>query len=156
MQLSGLTRGLRASAAYRDLLAALHHATTTSPILRAARPFMLATLAHDWHAPIIYVTARGKRAHNVSEQLPIWLADTRPIYRFAEPTPAFYDRLPWDNAVIQSRLEALAALNFTPSPSPITPSPLAPLPKGEGNLTPPLYAVERGQGGEDTLKTHLS
>jgi transcription-repair coupling factor (superfamily II helicase) len=149
MQLSGLTRGLRASAAYRDLLAALHHATTTSPILRAARPFMLATLAHDWHAPIIYVTARGKRAHNVSEQLPVWLADTRPIYRFAEPTPAFYDRLPWDNAVIQSRLEALAALNFTPSPSPITPSPLAPLPKGEGNLTPPLHAVERGQGGED-------
>ncbi len=180
MQLSGLTHVLRESAAYRDLLASLRHSTTASTILRAARPFTLAALAHDWHAPIIYVTARGKRAHNVSEQLPVWLADSRPIYRFAEPTPAFYDRIPWDNAVIQSRLEVLAALmddftpspgqssqgatpyhregnNPTPSPSPYhregdnpTPSP-SPYHR-EGDLTPPRHVWRGGRGVRSDLE----
>ena len=110
MQLTGLTALLRASHAYRQLVEDLTSGTHALNVLRAARPFLVAALAQDTIAPIIYITARGKRAHNTAEQLPVWIDNTRPILRFAEPTPMFYDRIPWDRAVIQSRLETLAAI----------------------------------------------
>lgn len=113
MQLTGLTGLLREGAAYRDVLGRLGAFDSQDmSIIRAARPFVLAALAQDWHGPILYITARGKRAYNVAEQLPVWLGDSERIHRFAEPTPMFYDRLPWDNAVIRERLEALGALLY--------------------------------------------
>ncbi|MCU0512488.1 MAG: transcription-repair coupling factor [Anaerolineae bacterium] len=119
MLLSGLTARLRQSQRYQDLQAQLQAGSVTQPLLRAARPFVLATLAQDWPAPLLYITGRGKRAHNVAEQLPVWLDDGRPVLRLAEPTPMFYDRLPWDKSVIQSRLEVLAALTQPGQPAPI-------------------------------------
>lgn len=114
MHLIGLTTLLRQSKFYRDHLADLQNATSHEwHVIRAARPYVLASLAQDWHAPIIYLTARGKRAYNVAEQLPVWLGDTDRIYRYADPTPALYDRLPWDKTVIRERLEALKALLYT-------------------------------------------
>lgn len=110
MQLTGLTALLRFSHAYRQLVEEVTSGTHALNVLRAARPFLVAALAQDTTAPIIYITSRGKRAHNTAEQLPVWLDSARPILRFAEPTPMFYDRIAWDRAVIQSRLESLASL----------------------------------------------
>lgn len=111
MQLTGLLDLLRGSAAYRDLLTHLNgnNAMPDLGIIRAARPFLLAALARDWPGAVIYVTGRIDRAYNVSEQLPVWLGD-RPVYRFAEPTPVFYERAPWGENVIRSRIATLTAL----------------------------------------------
>ncbi len=136
MQLTGLTELLRSSHAYRQLVEDLTSGTHALNVLRAARPFLVAALAQDTTAPIIYITARGKRAHNTAEQLPVWIDSTRPILRFAEPTPMFYDRIPWDRAVIQSRLETLAALMPLESSSPQGG-------EGQGEVSPILITSAR-------------
>ena len=71
---------------------------------------MLAALAREWDGPVLFLTARVDRAWNVAGQLPVWLPD-RPVYRFAEPVPHFYERAPWGDAAIRSRIAALAALH---------------------------------------------
>lgn len=111
MQLTGLLDLLRSSGIYRDLLTRLenHSAMPDLGVIRAARPFLLAALAQEWSAPIIYITGRVDRAYNVSEQLPVWISD-RTIYRFAEPTALFYERSPWVENVIRGRIATLAAL----------------------------------------------
>src|SRR6476620_9177463 len=111
MQLTGLLDLLRSSSVYRDLLTRLRNdsAMPDLGVIRAARPFLLAALAQEWPAPIIYITGRVDRAYNVSEQLPVWLGD-RPVCRFAEPTALFYERTPWVENVIRGRIAALAAL----------------------------------------------
>src|SRR6185295_18494184 len=111
MQLNGLLDLLRSNSIYRDLLDHLNESGDVPElgVIRAARPFLLAALAQDWRAPIIYVTGRIDRAYNVSEQLPVWLGE-RPVYRFAEPTPLFYERAPWGENVIRSRIATLTAL----------------------------------------------
>lgn len=110
MQLSGLLDFLRESAAYREVLTRLQGGETPAlGVIRAARPFVLAALAQDWPGPVIYITPQIKRAYNVSEQLPVWLGE-RPVYRFAEPTPLFYERIAWLDNVVHNRLEALNAL----------------------------------------------
>ena len=82
-------------------------------VVRSARPFLLAALARDWTAPILYVTSAVRRAYNVSEQLPIWLDDEQRLHRFAEPSALFYDRAPWDLSVIRNRIATLSALTHT-------------------------------------------
>jgi transcription-repair coupling factor (superfamily II helicase) len=109
MHLSGLLNVLRNTHAYRAFLERLGETDGNIGIIRAARPFLLAALAEDWDGPVIYITSQIKRAYNVSEQLPVWLGD-RPIFRFAEPTPMFYERAPWTETVIRGRIETLAAL----------------------------------------------
>ncbi len=111
MLLSGLLDVLRASDAYRALLAQLNGAggAPDARAIRAARPAAAAALAADWAGPVVYITARVDRAYNVAEQLPVWLGE-RPIYRFAEPAPLFYDRAPWGETAVRSRISALAAL----------------------------------------------
>lgn len=112
MQLNGILDVLRDAQAYRAVLRQLRDSRDSASlgVLRSARPFVLSALARDWHAPIIYVTARIDRAYNVSEQIPVWLGDISPIFRFAEPAPFFYERSAWGDQAIRSRLETLAAL----------------------------------------------
>jgi transcription-repair coupling factor (superfamily II helicase) len=96
---------------YQALLAQLQtQAHSEQIVVRSARPFLLGALAQDWRGAIVYITARGRRAYNVTEQLTVWLGDERRIYRFAEPTPMFYDRLAWDRVVIRDRLQTLSLL----------------------------------------------
>ncbi|MEO8609596.1 MAG: transcription-repair coupling factor [Chloroflexota bacterium] len=111
MQLTGLLDVLRDSAAYHNLTDALKSGASLSDlgILRAARPFLLSALARDWDGPILYITARIDRAYNVSEQIPAWLGDV-PVYRFAEPTPLFYERAPWGETAVRNRIATLSAL----------------------------------------------
>ena len=77
MQLTGLLSLLRDTVSYGDLLASLQSKHQAEfDILRAGRPYLLATLAQDWQGVIVYVTPQVKRAYNVSEQLPVWLGLT--------------------------------------------------------------------------------
>jgi len=113
MQLTGLLDLLRNQPIYRELLAQLHRAQALGDlgVLRSARPYLLAALARDWPGPVVYITARIDRAYNVSEQLPVWLGE-RPINRFAEPAPHFYERAPWGETATRGRISTLAALAF--------------------------------------------
>ena len=115
LQLSGLLDVLRQTQRYRDLLDRLRarEARVDFNVVRAARPFLLAALARDWHEPILYLTAAVRRAYNVSEQLPIWLDDAQRLHRFAEPSARFYDRAPWEASVIRNRIATLSALTST-------------------------------------------
>ena len=123
MQLPGLLELLREAQPYRDLLAALRRSDDPLAlgVLRSARPFVAAALARDWGAPVVYVTTSIARAYNVSEQLPVWLGDAERITRFGEPAPVFYERAPWGEPAVRSRIETLATLmppEDTPSDSP--------------------------------------
>jgi transcription-repair coupling factor (superfamily II helicase) len=110
MQLTGLINVLHKTEQYRALLERLNvQGSDALSVIRAARPFVLAALAGDWHGPVIYITPQIKRAYNVSEQLPVWVGE-RPVHRFAEPTPLFYERVPWGENVIRSRTATLSAL----------------------------------------------
>ena len=111
MNLTGLLEKLRQTPAYRDLLHRLsaHEIFPDQHLLRAARPYVAATLAVDLQRPVIFLTGRIDRAHNIAEQLPVWIPDL-PVQRFAEPTATFYERAPWTAYTIQGRLKTLAAL----------------------------------------------
>jgi len=121
MNLSGLLDLLSETTAYRTLLRRLKngdtHTAASLGVLRAARPYVLAALAREWPAPVIYVTARVDRAYNAAEQLPVWQPDRR-VLRFAEPAPLFYERSAWGDAPTRARIETLAAL-MEDSPSPL-------------------------------------
>ncbi len=125
MQLSGLIDILREAQPYRAALNSLRASNEplTLGVLRAARPFVAAALARDWNAPVVYVTTRIDRAYNVSEQLPVWVGAADRIYRFGEPAPVFYERAPWGEPAVRSRIETLAALtppgDRMPDPPPL-------------------------------------
>lgn len=112
MNLSGLLDSLNRHPVYQDLLKRLRgtEKAIDYDIIRAARPFLIAALAREWDGPVLIVTAHIKRAYNIAEQLPVWLGDSIHIERLAEPTPLFYDRVPWDVGVIRNRIETLAVL----------------------------------------------
>ena len=116
--LSGLLDFLRESKGYQTLLAQLaaNSQRIQIDIVRSARPFLLAALAKDWDGPVVFLTAAVRRAYNVSEQLPIWLVDDARLYRFAEPSALFYERVPWDASVIRNRIDTLAALGGFKAP----------------------------------------
>ncbi|MBN1565370.1 MAG: transcription-repair coupling factor [Anaerolineae bacterium] len=111
MQLTGLLDVLRQTKAYQTVLHSLRHgqAVPDQHILRSARPFIVAALARDLDRPILWFAGRENRAHNITEQFPVWLPERR-IQRFAEPTATFYERSPWTESTIYSRLSTLAAL----------------------------------------------
>lgn len=113
MHLIGLTDLLREDSQFRAVYDRLSHSESLDwNIIRSARSYVIATLAREWNAPMLVLTGTGRRTHNIAEQLPVWLEDTGRIYRFAEPTPMFYDRLPLDKTVIQERIDTLQALLY--------------------------------------------
>jgi transcription-repair coupling factor (superfamily II helicase) len=112
MQLSGLVDILKGSHNFTQITRQLQQRSglVGFNVIRSARPYVTAALASEWKGPIIYVTAEIRRAYNIAEQLPVWLGAHYNILRFSEPTPQFYERVPWGEQVIRSRLEVLAAL----------------------------------------------
>jgi transcription-repair coupling factor (superfamily II helicase) len=110
MQLTGLIEHLIAQPEFRTHAAHIANHNAPWHIIRAARPFVVAGLARIWPAPVIYITARIKRTFDVAGQLPVWLGDDAPIYRFGEPASQFYERAPWGESAIRGRVEALHAL----------------------------------------------
>ncbi|MFZ4813819.1 MAG: transcription-repair coupling factor [Phototrophicaceae bacterium] len=124
MRLHGLLDALRRTPAFHNLLEQLRRPSRPEGLalglLRAARPYVLGALATDWHAPIVYISARPETAYNTAEQLPVWIDAVR-VTRFAEGSSAFYERSAWGESAISGRIGALAALlNDTPNhPAPV-------------------------------------
>ncbi len=113
MILNGVLPLIHAHPAYQALHTQLSDTVPIAQhfdVIRAARPVLAAALVASWNGPVIYITSRVKRSYDVAEQLPVWLSAETPIYRFAEPVPAFYEHAPWGDNVIPARLEALFAL----------------------------------------------
>ncbi|MCU0474731.1 MAG: DEAD/DEAH box helicase [Anaerolineae bacterium] len=119
MDLSGLLAHLTEHPAFTAQLATVADRPTWH-IVRAARAYVAAALARTRQTPVIYVTARVKRAYDIAGQLPVWLGDDAPIYRFGEPAASFYERAPWGESNIRTRVEALHALaQATPDNAPV-------------------------------------
>src|SRR5258707_3348108 len=141
MHLEGLLPIMRQLPSYPALLDRLRSGGTTPDqhLLRAARPFVSAALAHDLSRPVLLVTARVERAYNVAEQLPVWLPN-RPLLGFAEPSSLFYERSPWAAGTIRSRLDVLATL-------------CPPIGNRSANSLSdsPSLNSERGSGGEASI-----
>ena len=112
MHLIGLVDVLLEQPEFRARFAQLSGERTWT-VVRAARPYLTAALSRVWDGPVIYVTSRIKRAYDVSGQLPVWLGADAPVYRFGEPAPQFYERAPWGEGAVRSRIEALAALAWS-------------------------------------------
>ena len=121
ISLPGLLDFLRDSPRYQSLRSQLADDCKRAEldVVRAARPFVLAALARDWDGPVLYLTSAVRRAYNVIEQLPVWVTESERLLRFAEPSALYYDRAPWDAAVIRNRIETLRALTHGVGPSPI-------------------------------------
>jgi transcription-repair coupling factor (superfamily II helicase) len=111
MQLAGLLDVLRRTEAYQTVLRRLRdkQPVPDQHLLRSARPYLVAALAQDLQRPVIVLVGRVDRAHNLSEQLPVWIPDL-PVQRLAEPTATFYERAAWTPTTILSRLNTLATL----------------------------------------------
>lgn len=112
MQLNGLVDVLLEQPEFRARFAQLSGERSWN-VVRAARPYLTSALARVWDGPIIYVTSRIKRAYDVSAQLPVWMGESAPVYRFGEPSPQFYERAPWGDGAVRSRIEALSALAWS-------------------------------------------
>ncbi|MBI5960136.1 MAG: transcription-repair coupling factor [Chloroflexi bacterium] len=111
MQLTGLLDVLRQTEAYQTLVNRLRakQPVPDQHLLRAARPYLVAALAQDLQRPILVITGRVDRAHNLAEQLPVWIPE-RAVQRFAEPSALFYERAPWTSTTIISRINTLSTL----------------------------------------------
>ncbi len=81
------------------------------PLLRAARPFVLATLARQLNRTILIVTARPDRAQAVYDSMRAYAGSPSDQWlRFPEPSALFYERVPWPREVAVERLQVLARL----------------------------------------------
>ncbi|MBN1889170.1 MAG: hypothetical protein JW850_14350, partial [Thermoflexales bacterium] len=117
MNLSGLLPLLSEDLHYRPWLDELKSASTGErsalPLLRAARPYLLAALAQDLGIPLLIVTGRPDRAAALFELMRAYLGDSAAgtrLLRFSEPPTLLYERAPWPREVISERLAVLAAL----------------------------------------------
>ena len=111
MHLNGLLDILRQTDIYQTVLRSLRdrHSVPDQHMLRAASPFFVGALAQDLARPILLITGRVDRAHNLAEQLPVWLPD-HAVQRFAEPSVIFYERAPWTSNTLHNRLITLSSL----------------------------------------------
>lgn len=108
MQLDGLLSALGQTGAFQSLLESIEKRRPLAgqQILRSARPYVAAALSRYLNRPVLFITDRVERAYNITEQLPVWMPN-REITRFLEPSAAFYERTPWSEEVLRSRLNTL-------------------------------------------------
>lgn len=112
MHLRGLLDALSSTDTFAALVQGWREQSGRLPdqgVLRSARPFVIAALAQQLDIPTVVVTARIDRAYDVSEQILAWLPEAN-VLRFQEPSAMFYDRVPWGEQTIRSRIQTLAAL----------------------------------------------
>ncbi len=129
MNLSGLVPLLSNGPAYRALLGELkahHRGERGLPLIRAARPYLLAALAGDLRKPLVVVTGKVETAGALVDALRAYTGDPfskedlgARVLRFPEPPVLLYERAPWPREVVCDRLAALATLANPPASPPI-------------------------------------
>ncbi|OQA45006.1 MAG: Transcription-repair-coupling factor [Chloroflexi bacterium ADurb.Bin325] len=116
MKLNGLLDLARDLPALRDLaaeLAAGRPPAAALELYRAARPYLVATLARVLDQPLLVITPRSNRARQWVDELRTWLPDEVPVHNFADPDALPYERISWAAETRQRRLEALVSLLTT-------------------------------------------
>ena len=84
------------------------------PVLRAARPLVLASLVQPLDRPVLVIAAKPDRAQALVDSLRAYgLATPDRLLRFPEPSALFYERAPWPREVVAERLQVLARLTTT-------------------------------------------
>lgn len=119
MNLSGLLPPLIHTTAYPRLLDELQAHDRTErrlPLIRAARPYVLAALARDLSQPLVVVTGRVDTAGVLVDALRAYTGEPSRILRFPEPPVLFYERAPWPKETVCERLAVLAALTSSSLP----------------------------------------
>ncbi|TRZ50613.1 MAG: transcription-repair coupling factor, partial [Dehalococcoidia bacterium] len=108
--------------AYRQLVDELEvpNGSTTTAVLDAAKPYLIAALYHRQRLPILVVTAQPENSKKLYEQLLTWCASTQ-VKLFPEPDTLPYQRIASDTSTELERLQVLSAL------AKIVPTPDAPL-----------------------------
>jgi transcription-repair coupling factor (superfamily II helicase) len=122
MNLSGLVPLLSNGPAYRALLGELkahHRGERNLPLIRAARPYLLAALAGDLRKPLVVVTGKVETAGALVDALRAHGQRSGRVLRFPEPPVLLYERAPWPREVVCDRLAALATLANPPASPPI-------------------------------------
>jgi hypothetical protein len=127
INLSGLLSLLSEQTPFQQLARefdAPHDSEWRLPVLRAARPLVLAALAQSAivDRPILVVAAKPDRAQALFESLRAYglqLPDR--LLRFPEPSTLFYERAPWPREVAAERLQVLARLTLDHQPTPCPP-----------------------------------
>ncbi len=113
MDLAGLLPLLTQQSAYQNLLVDLREhprIERSLPLLRAARPYLLAGLARDLQGPIVVVTGRVETAGMLVDTLRAYAGDAWRVMRFPGPPVLLYERATWPREVVCERLAVLAAL----------------------------------------------
>ncbi|MCZ2144577.1 MAG: transcription-repair coupling factor [Anaerolineales bacterium] len=122
--------------AYQDLLSNLSEGQFRDSgrfgmgLPRASRLALLAALHADLNVPILLLTNRADRALGLFDELNFWLGLER-IFYFPEPTPLFYEALPWSDSTRRERLSVYSELAkyLIPGgePDPVPPVVIAPI-----------------------------
>jgi transcription-repair coupling factor (superfamily II helicase) len=98
------------------------------PVLRAARPWLLAALAQAFDRPMLVIAAKPDRAQTLYESLRAYgLATSDRLLRFPEPATLFYERAPWPREVAAERLQVLARLTTDDRPQTTDQPPSSPI-----------------------------
>jgi len=112
MNVSGLLAWFDALPAYRALRDDLQAGGTPPPlgILRAARPALLAALAHDLGRPTLVVVGSVERARILHQSILHWHPHPGQVMRFPEPPALFYEHAPWPRETVAARMAVLRRL----------------------------------------------
>jgi len=116
MNLSGLLPLLTQSTAYLKLLDELRAhrgAAHALPLIRAARPYLLAALSGSLAQPLVVVTGRVETAGALVDALRAYTGNPSRVLRFPEPPVLFYERAPWPKETVCERLTALSVATPT-------------------------------------------
>jgi hypothetical protein len=103
----------RTPAAHRLPVEAGHGQAWRLPVMRAARPLVLTSLAQNalTDRAILMIAAKPDRAQTLYESLRAYgLATPDRLLRFPEPSALLYERAPWPREVVAERLQVLARL----------------------------------------------
>ena len=124
VSLSGLLPWFDEIGPYRDLRRNLiaGEAPADLGLIRAARTPLVAALSSDLRRPILLVAGTVERAQELTYSLRDWVVDADAVARFSEPLALFYERAPWTDEVVASRLGVISALSAWRNRSDCSPS----------------------------------
>jgi transcription-repair coupling factor (superfamily II helicase) len=107
-----ILKAIRGSAEFQRLTGQIREFADTGNLglPRAARLALLAALQAEIDAPVLLISERADHALTLYDELGFWLGPSVERTFFPEPTPLFYEELPWSETTRRGRLETLTTL----------------------------------------------
>jgi transcription-repair coupling factor (superfamily II helicase) len=124
LDLSNLLTLIDNSPEYRQIVSGVEQGRSPLvSVIDSAKPYLIASLYHKLHIPILLVTSQPETAKHLFEQCATWCPESS-IRLFPEPEALPYERMATDNSVEIERLQALSVLVGNGGSRPGTGSPL--------------------------------